>query len=481
MTNANNTNVSPREPEAVEQDARQANALWGGRFAGGPDAIMQAINASVGFDQALASQDIAGSKAHVAMLAKTGIVTAEDAAAITEGLSKIEAEIEAGEFAFSPELEDVHMNIEARLAELIGPTAGRLHTARSRNDQVATDFKMWVRDALDRLDEALKACQAALIDRAEEHVSTPLPGFTHLQSAQPVTLGHHLMAYVEMFGRDRGRVADCRARLNECPLGSAALAGTGFPIDRAATADALGFDGPTRNSLDAVSDRDFALEYLSVASITATHVSRLADELVLWSSDSFGFVKLSDRFSTGSSIMPQKRNPDAAELARAKSGRIFGHLTGLLTVMKGLPLAYSKDMQEDKEPVFDADASLMLCLAALTGMVGDMQPNPPAMLAALQRGFPTATDLADWLVREAGLPFREAHHVTGRAVRLAEEKQVGLDALGLEELQAIDARITKGVFDVLSVEASLNSRTSFGGTAPIRVREAIVDARGRYL
>ena len=475
-----NTDVSRQVPMPGASGG-EANALWGGRFSGGPDEIMQAINASVSFDQALAAQDIAGSKAHVAMLAAQGIVSDEDAARIAGGLDRIAGEIAGGAFDFSPALEDVHMNVEARLAALIGPAAGRLHTARSRNDQVATDFKMWVRDALDRLDAGLQSCQAALIGRAEEHAATPMPGFTHLQTAQPVTLGHHLMAYVEMFGRDRSRAADCRARLNECPLGSAALAGTGFPIDRQATAGALGFDGPTRNSLDAVSDRDFALEYLSCASIAATHVSRLADELVLWSSGGFGFITLSDRFSTGSSIMPQKRNPDAAELARAKSGRIFGHLMGLLTALKGLPLAYSKDMQEDKEPVFDTDASLMLSLAALTGMIADMRVHPEAMRAALEKGFPTATDLADWLVREAGLPFREAHHVTGRVVKLAEDTGVGLDGLSLEQLQSIDARLTQAVFGVLSVEASIASRSSFGGTAPEAVRAAIAAAKERYL
>ena len=457
------------------------NPLWGGRFSAGPAAIMERINASIDFDRRLAAQDIAGSKAHARMLAQQGIITAADAEAICEGLTAIGADIAAGRFTFQTAREDIHMNIEAALAERIGPAAGRLHTARSRNDQVATDFRLWTRDALDRLDQGLTALQAALIDQAERHVGTLMPGFTHLQSAQPVTFGHHLLAYVEMLGRDRGRAADCRKRLNECPLGSAALAGTSFPIDRAATAAALGFDRPTANSLDAVSDRDFAVEYLGVLSLTAVHLSRLAEELVLWTSDGFRFVTLPDAFTTGSSIMPQKRNPDAAELVRAKTGRLFGHLLGLLTVLKGLPLAYAKDMQEDKEPVFDADDSIGLCVAAMTGMVAEMTANEAAMRAAAGHGFPTATDLADWLVREAGLPFREAHHVTGRAVRLAEERGVGLEALALADLQAIDLRITEGVYTVLGVDASVASRTSLGGTAPVRVREAVEAARARFL
>ncbi|HET8726564.1 MAG TPA: argininosuccinate lyase [Alphaproteobacteria bacterium] len=458
-----------------------ANSLWGGRFASGPDAIMEKINASIGFDRRLAAQDIAGSKAHAAMLADRGIIDRADAEAIRAGLDTVAEEIASGRFAFKTELEDIHMNVESRLRELIGAPAGRLHTARSRNDQVATDFRLWVRDALDRLDEGLKALQAALIGQAERHADTIMPGFTHLQSAQPVTFGHHLMAYVEMIGRDRGRAADCRRRLNECPLGSAALAGTPFPIDREQTARALGFDRPTANSLDAVSDRDFALEYLSTVSIAAMHLSRLAEEIVIWTSDQFRFVRLSDAFTTGSSIMPQKRNPDAAELARAKTGRIFGHLIGLLTVMKGLPLAYAKDTQEDKEPVFDADDAISLAVAAMAGMVGDMTANEDAMRRAAEAGFPTATDLADWLVRVLDMPFRDAHHVTGRAVRAAEEKGCGLKDLPLAALQSIEPRITADVFDVLGVEASIASRRSFGGTAPERVREAAASARKRFL
>ncbi|NNG05763.1 MAG: argininosuccinate lyase, partial [Inquilinus sp.] len=449
---------------------RTANQLWGGRFADGPAAIMESINASIGFDRRLAVQDIAGSKAHAAMLAERGIISAEDAERIRDGLDRIAGEIAAGEFRYEIALEDIHMNVEARLAELIGPAAGRLHTARSRNDQVATDFRLWVREALDRGDAGMQALQAALIEQAERHADAVMPGFTHLQSAQPVTFGHHMLAYVEMIGRDRGRVADARRRLNECPLGSAALAGTSFPIDRAATAKALGFDRPTANSLDAVSDRDFALEYLALTAIAATHLSRLAEEMVVWTSDQFRFVRLSDRFTTGSSIMPQKRNPDAAELTRAKTGRVIGHLVGLLTVMKGLPLAYSKDMQEDKEPVFDADDSLTLCLAAMTGMVADMTVNTEALRNAAGAGFATATDLADWLVRVLGMPFREAHHVTGRLVKLAEQRGVGLEALDVAEMQAVEPRITAAVFDVLAVEASVASRTSGGGTAPARVR-----------
>ncbi|MBK3799716.1 argininosuccinate lyase [Azospirillum brasilense] len=455
--------------------------MWGGRFARGPAAIMERINASIGFDKRLADQDIAGSKAHAAMLARQGIITQADADAIREGLDRVKEEIDSGAFTFKVELEDIHMNVEARLAELIGEPAKRLHTGRSRNDQVATDFKLWVRDALDRADQGLKALQAALIDLAEKHTDTVMPGFTHLQAAQPVSFGHHLLAYVEMFGRDRGRLRDARARLNECPLGSAALAGTPYPIDRFMTAEALGFDRPTANSLDAVSDRDFALEYLAAASICGMHLSRFAEEIVLWCSAQFRFIKLTDAFTTGSSIMPQKKNPDAAELVRAKAGRVIGSLNSLLVAMKGLPLAYSKDMQEDKEPVFEADDTLALCIAAMEGMVRDMQPNVPALREATDRGFLNATDLADWLVRELNIPFREAHHITGRAVKAAEDKRVGLTALTLGELQAIEPRITESVFPALSIEASLDSRRSFGGASPVRVREAVAAARERFL
>ena len=450
-----------------------SNRMWGGRFATGPDAIMAEINASIDFDKALYRQDIAGSRAHVAMLAKQGIVSFEDAAAIDAGLAQVLSEIEAGTFVFSRELEDIHMNVEKRLADLIGPAAGRLHTARSRNDQVATDFRLWVRDTIDELDHALKDLQEALLEKADAHAATVMPGFTHLQTAQPVTFGHHLMAYVEMIGRDRGRFRDARARLNECPLGSAALAGTSFPIDRFATAEALGFARPTANSLDSVSDRDFALEALSAASVAAMHLSRLAEEIVIWCSAPFGFIRLSDRFTTGSSIMPQKRNPDAAELARAKTGRIIGALTGLLIVMKGLPLAYAKDMQEDKEPAFDALASLSLVIAASAGMVRDMEPDARAMKKAAGGGYSTATDLADWLVRVVGMPFREAHHVTGRIVAAAAEAGLPLEKVPLATMQGIDARITDAVFDVLSVDRSVKSRTSYGGTAPANVRKAV--------
>jgi argininosuccinate lyase len=446
------------------------NRMWGGRFAAAPDAIMAEINASIDFDKALYRQDIAGSKAHVAMLADRGIIAADDAAAIAKGLAAVLAEIEAGDFVFSRALEDIHMNVEARLAELVGPAAGRLHTARSRNDQVATDFRLWVRDALDTLDAGLKDLQRALVEKAAAHAATVMPGFTHLQTAQPVTFGHHLLAYVEMLARDRGRVADARRRLNECPLGSAALAGTSFPIDRHATAAALGFDRPTANSLDAVSDRDFALEALSVSSIAAVHLSRLAEEIVVWCSAPFSFVALSDRFTTGSSIMPQKRNPDAAELVRAKVGRILGAFTTLTVVMKGLPLAYSKDMQEDKEPTFDALANLSLAIAATAGMIRDLEPNKKAMRKAAGASYATATDLADWLVRVLGLPFREAHHVTGRIVAAAAAADVSLDRLPLAAMQAIEPRIGEEVRKVLTVDSSVRSRTSYGGTAPANVR-----------
>ena len=454
-------------------DSKASNQMWGGRFASGPAAIMEAINASIGFDRKLYAQDIRGSIAHSQMLAERGIISAEDQASIAHGLNTILAEIEAGTFTFSTRLEDIHMNVEARLAELIGPAAGRLHTARSRNDQVAVDFRLWVKEELARTADALKRMIAAFLDKAEAHAATVMPGFTHLQAAQPVTFGHHCMAYVEMFGRDLSRVRDAIVRLDECPLGAAALAGTGYPIDRHRTAAALGFREPTRNSLDSVSDRDFALEFLSVAAIAAAHLSRLAEEIVIWSTPQFGFVRLSDSFSTGSSIMPQKKNPDAAELIRAKTGRINGHLVALLTVMKGLPLSYSKDMPEDKEAVFDAAETLDLAIAAMTGMIADLAINEQAMKKAAGAGYSTATDLADWLVREAGLPFREAHHVTGRAVALADQRRIGLDRLPLADLQALHPSITDGVFSVLSVQNSVKSRKSFGGTAPQEVRRQI--------
>ena len=452
---------------------KTSNAMWGGRFAAGPDAIMEAINASISYDQRMAPQDIAGSRAHAAMLAATGIISDKDAAQITEGLVTILSEIEGGKFEFSTALEDIHMNVEARLKQLIGEPAGRLHTARSRNDQVATDFKLWVRDQCDAVDQALTALMQALVAQAEAGADWVMPGFTHLQVAQPVTWGHHMMAYVEMFARDQGRIRDARARMNYSPLGSAALAGTSFPIDREMTAKTLGFDGPTANSLDAVADRDFALEFLSAASITAVHLSRLAEELVIWSSAQFRFVALSDRFSTGSSIMPQKKNPDAAELIRAKIGRILGAQVGLFTVMKGLPLAYSKDMQEDKEQVFDAADNLMLALAAMTGMVGDMTANQDSLRAAAATGFSTATDLADWLVQALGLPFRDAHHITGALVALAEGKGCDLPDLTLGDMQSVHADITDAVFTVLGVDNSVASRTSYGGTAPAQVRAQV--------
>ena len=450
-----------------------SNKMWGGRFAAGPDAIMEAINASIGFDKRMAAQDISGSRAHAAMLAATGILTDNDAQAIREGLLTILSEIEEGRFEFSAALEDIHMNVEARLKDLIGEPAGRLHTGRSRNDQVATDFKLWVRDQLDAADEGLQALIRALLSQAEAGADWVMPGFTHLQTAQPVTWGHHMMAYVEMFGRDLSRFRDARKRMNECPLGAAALAGTSFPIDRDMTAEALGFDRPAANSLDAVSDRDFALEFMGAASICAMHLSRFAEELVIWSSAQFRFVALSDRFSTGSSIMPQKKNPDAAELIRAKVGRIFGANTALMMVMKGLPLAYSKDMQEDKEQVFDAADNLMLALAAMTGMVGDMTAERENLAAAAGSGFSTATDLADWLVRVPNLPFRDAHHVTGTLVAMAEAQGCDLPDLTLEQMQSVHAEITQDVFDVLGVENSVNSRMSYGGTAPAQVRAQV--------
>ncbi|MGV3651941.1 MAG: argininosuccinate lyase [Devosia sp.] len=446
-----------------------SNRMWGGRFSSGPDAIMEEINASIGFDQRLYRQDIAGSIAHARMLAATGILTEADRDAIIAGLDEVRSEIEAGTFTFSRALEDIHMNVESRLREKIGDAAGRLHTARSRNDQVATDFRLYVRDCIDMLLGQIAALQLKLVERAEAEAETIMPGFTHLQSAQPVTFGHHLLAYVEMLGRDAGRFADARRRLNENPLGSAALAGTSFPLDRDMTSAALGFDRPTANSLDAVSDRDFVLETLAAASLCAMHLSRFSEELVIWSSAQFGFIRLSDKFSTGSSIMPQKRNPDAAELVRAKVGRIIGALTALSIVMKGLPLAYSKDMQEDKEVAFDALGALSLSLAAMTGMIGDLTVNRAKMHAAASSGFSTATDIADWLVREAGVPFRDAHHITGRIVASAEAKGCGLEGLTIEDFKAIDERIDSRIHKVLTVESSVRSRRSYGGTAPDNV------------
>ena len=446
-----------------------SNRMWGGRFSSGPDEIMEEINASIGFDYRLAAQDIRASKAHVSMLGHAGIVSAEISESISTGLDQVLTEIEAGTFTFSRALEDIHMNIESRLAEIIGPDAGRLHTARSRNDQVAVDFRLWVRDAIDQVDAQIRGLQLALAEKAVTHAASVMPGFTHMQSAQPVTFGHHLLAYVEMLARDRGRFKDARRRLNECPLGAAALAGTSFPIDRHRTASELGFDRPTANSLDSVSDRDFVLETLSAASICAVHLSRFAEEIVLWVTPQFGFVRLSDRFTTGSSIMPQKRNPDAAELVRGKSGRVIGSLNALMIVMKGLPLTYSKDMQEDKEGAFDALQSLSLCLAAMTGMVRDMEADEEKMRASAGAAFSTATDLADWLVRVLGLPFRQAHHVTGSIVKAASDAGCSLEELGLEAMQAIEPRITQEVMSVLGVEQSVNSRTSYGGTSPANV------------
>ncbi|MBC2834900.1 argininosuccinate lyase [Paragemmobacter straminiformis] len=450
--------------------SKAANQMWGGRFAEGPDAIMTAINASIGFDKRLYAQDIAGSRAHAAMLAATGILTNKDAEAIGKGLLTVLSEIEGGNFPFRTDLEDIHMNVESRLKEIIGEPAGRLHTARSRNDQVAVDFRLWVRDQCDAAISGLTELMKAFLSQAEAGADWVMPGFTHLQTAQPVTWGHHMMAYVEMLARDRSRFADARARMNECPLGAAALAGTSFPIDRHATAQALGFDRPTANSLDSVSDRDFALEFLSASSICAMHLSRFAEELVIWSSAQFRFVRLSDKWTTGSSIMPQKKNPDAAELLRAKLGRILGATVALFTIMKGLALTYSKDMQEDKEQVFDAADTLMLALAAMTGMVTDMTANREVLAQAAASGFSTATDLADWLVRALGLPFREAHHVTGTLVALAESKGCDLPDLSLADMQSVHTGIRAEVFDVLGVENSVRSRTSYGGTAPEQVR-----------
>jgi len=457
----------------TDNSDKAGHSLWGGRFSAKPAAIMQAINASIDFDRRLAREDIAGSQAHAAMLAKTGIIAPDDAQAIAAGLTAIEIEIEAGTFPFRQELEDIHMNVEARLTELIGPAAGRLHTARSRNDQVALDFRLWVRAACERARGQLIELQRVLVDKAVAHSASLMPGFTHLQSAQPVTFGHHLMAYVEMFGRDAGRFEDARARMNESPLGAAALAGTSFPIDREMTAHALGFERPTANSLDSVSARDFALEALAAAAICAAHLSRLAEEIVLWMTPQFGFITLSDAFTTGSSIMPQKRNPDAAELVRAKAGRVIGSLVALSVVMKGLPLAYGKDMQEDKVPTFEAFDALELSLAAMTGMVVDMEPRVEAMAAAAGLGHATATDLADWLVRHLGLPFRAAHHVTGAAVKRAEALACDLADLPIAELQALEPRVTPDVYTVLTPDASAASRTSHGGTSPAQVRAQI--------
>ena len=471
------TNLSDRDNNKDLGNTGGSNSMWGGRFAGGPAAIMREINASIPFDKALWRQDIAASLAHASMLAQQEIVSAADAAAIRGGLEAIAAEYEASGVPENWDLEDIHMVTESRLAELIGPAAGRLHTARSRNDQVATDFRLWVRDACDAADAGLKALQTALVVRASEHAASIMPGFTHLQVAQPITLGHHLMAYYEMAMRDRSRFADCRVRLNQSPLGSAALAGTGFAIDRDMTAKALGFDAPTRNSLDAVSDRDFAIEYLTSAAQCSLHLSRLAEELIIWASQPFGFVTLPDSLSTGSSIMPQKKNPDAAELVRGHAGRIVGSLTSLMVTMKGLPLAYSKDMQDDKVPVFDAANLLTLCLAAMTGMIEGATFRTDRMRAAAELGYATATDLADWLVRQADIPFREAHHITGAAVKLAESRGAALDALSLADLQAIDPRIDERVFPALSVDASVASRTSYGGTAPDQVRARVAEAR----
>jgi argininosuccinate lyase len=462
---------SSSKPPARPPSAGQA--MWGGRFSGKPAELMQAINVSIGFDRRLAAQDLAGSRAHAAMLRTTGVISSEDEAAIQAGLSTIAAEIENGTFPFREEFEDIHMNVEARLRELIGPSAGRLHTARSRNDQVALDFRMWVREACDRTQAQLRNLQKALVAQAEAHADTIMPGFTHLQPAQPVTFGHHMLAYVEMFGRDASRFADARARMNESPLGAAALAGSPFPIDRDMTAKALGFDRPTANSLDSVADRDFALEALAASSICAMHLSRLAEEIVIWMTPQFGFVTLSDAFTTGSSIMPQKKNPDAAELVRAKAGRLLASFTQLSMVMKGLPLTYSKDMQEDKVPTFEAFDALELSLLATAGMVADMRPNIDNMAKAAGSGFSTATDLADWLVRELDLPFRDAHHVTGSAVKRAETLGVGLADLPIADLQALDSRITPAVYDVLTPQASVASRRSYGGTAPEQVRAQI--------
>lgn len=462
-------------------DTAPTSQIWGGRFNSGPDQVMDAINPSIDFDRRFYAQDIAGSRAHAAMLVAAGIISAADGAAIDQGLAEIADEIANGSFVFSRALEDIHMNVEARLREKIGDAAGRLHTGRSRNDQVATDFRLWVRGAIDAIDGQLRDLQAAFIEQAERHYATVMPGFTHLQTAQPVTFGHHMLAYVEMFGRDRGRFADARRRLNQSPLGAAALAGTSFPIDRDSTAAALGFDGPAINSLDAVSDRDFVIEFLAAAALTSVHLSRLAEELIIWTSAQFNYVRLPDGFTTGSSIMPQKRNADAAELVRGKTGRVIGALNALLVVVKGLPLAFNKDMQEDKEPLFDAADTLSVCLAASIGMINGLTVNAPAMRASLAAGFPTATDLADWLVRALNMPFRDAHHVTGSLVKMAEDRGVDLADLSVADMQSVAPAITEAVFAVLSVDASVASRTSFGGTAPELVRAAAAAARARYM
>ena len=458
-----------------------ANTMWGGRYKLGPAEIMERINASIGFDRRLYAQDIAGSQAHADMLMAQGILSAKDGRAIKQGLTRVRDEIEAGEFKFSTKLEDIHFNVEARLTELIGPAGGRLHTARSRNDQIALDVRLWVRDTIDRLEPMLQDLQAALIDRADQYAATIMPGFTHLQTAQPITFGHHLLAYVEMFGRDRSRLADCRKRLNESPLGAAALAGSPHPIDPRTTAKALGFGRPMANSLDAVSDRDYVAEFIAAASLTAVHLSRLSEEIVIWCSAPFRFISLSDAFTTGSSIMPQKRNPDAAELTRAKVGRIVGAFVAVCTILKGLPLTYGKDMQADKEPLLDAADSLELGIAAMTGMVRDLKANPERMRAVASADYSVATDLADWLVREINLPFRQAHHVTGRLVGIAADKGVDLDKLTLAEMQAVEPKIDRGVFRVLTVEASVDARKSLGGTAPSNVVRAVKEARRRFV
>ncbi len=467
--------------DAPKANSAPASQIWGGRFESGPDQVMDAINPSIDFDQRFFAEDIAGSRAHAAMLVAQNIISAEDGQAIDQGLQEIAAEIAAGQFTFLRSLEDIHMNVEARLKDKIGDAAGRLHTGRSRNDQVATDFRLWVRAAIDAMDGQLQALQAALISQADRHAATVMPGFTHLQTAQPVTFGHHMLAYVEMFGRDRSRFADARQRMNQSPLGAAALAGTSFPIDRHATAAALGFDGPSANSLDAVSDRDFVIEFLSTAALTAVHLSRLAEELIIWTSAQFNYVRLPDGFTTGSSIMPQKRNADAAELIRGKTGRMVGALNALLVTIKGLPLAFNKDMQEDKEPLFDAADTLSVCLAASIGMINGLTVNAGAMRASLAAGFPTATDLADWLVRELGMPFRAAHHVTGSLVKMAEDKGQDIADLSLAEMQSVEARITADIFAVLTVDSSVASRTSYGGTAPENVRAQVAAARRRFL
>ena len=469
-----------RQARHGDNTASGASRMWGGRFAGGPAEVMQQINASIDVDKRLYKEDIEGSQAHAAMLVKQGILTKKDGAAIKDGLDRIRGEIDQGKFEFQVALEDIHMNVEARLKDLIGDAAGRLHTARSRNDQVATDFRLWVRRAIDDLTIELKDLIHALIDRADEHAATIMPGYTHLQPAQPVTFGHHLLAYVEMLGRDLGRLTDCRARLNECPLGAAALAGTSFPIDRAATAQILGFDRPTANSMDSVSSRDFALEYLAALSILGVHLSRFAEEIVIWMSEGFRFIALSDAYTTGSSIMPQKRNPDAAELVRGKVGQMIAALTQLLIIVKGLPLSYGKDLQDDKAPTFAASDAMALCVAATAGMVRDMKVNETRLRQATEGGFLTATDLADWLVRELGLPFRNAHHVTGELVRLAESRACRLQDLSLKDMQGVEKRITDAVFSVLGVDQSVASRTSFGGTAPENVRRAVKAARERF-